>query len=143
MPRPTPRPPPVTITTFQVAGDATVYQADGTGTGDTATISGVGTITIETDGSYSFTPAANYNGSVPQVTYTLTDGSGTDDTSTLDISVTPVNDDFTDADETVAVAEDLDCSGLPVSDEHICTYDEGFLAELSGKAAAAVRAAFR
>jgi predicted hydrocarbon binding protein len=33
---------------------------------------------------------------------------------------------------TVAVAEDLDCSGLPVCDEEICTYDEGFLAGLLG-----------
>ena len=31
---------------------------------------------------------------------------------------------------TLTVAEDLDCSGLPVSDETICTYDEGFLAGL-------------
>ncbi|MDX9973639.1 MAG: V4R domain-containing protein, partial [FCB group bacterium] len=29
---------------------------------------------------------------------------------------------------TITVAEDLDCSGLPVCDEEICTYDEGFLA---------------
>ena len=28
---------------------------------------------------------------------------------------------------TLTVAEDLDCSGLPVSDETICTYDEGFI----------------
>jgi hypothetical protein len=28
----------------------------------------------------------------------------------------------------VAVHEDLDCSGLPNSDEEVCTYDEGFLA---------------
>lgn len=27
----------------------------------------------------------------------------------------------------LTVAEDLDCSGLPVSDESICTYDEGFI----------------
>lgn len=31
---------------------------------------------------------------------------------------------------TVTVAEDLDCSGLPVCDEEICTYDEGFIAGL-------------
>ena len=30
----------------------------------------------------------------------------------------------------VTVAEDLDCSGLPVSSEEICTYDEGFIAGL-------------
>lgn len=30
----------------------------------------------------------------------------------------------------VTVAEDLDCSGLPVCSEEICTYDEGFIAGL-------------
>lgn len=38
---------------------------------------------------------------------------------------------------TLTVAEDLDCSGLPVSDEEICNYDEGFISglllEYSGK----------
>jgi predicted hydrocarbon binding protein len=38
---------------------------------------------------------------------------------------------------TLTVAEDLDCSGLPVTDETICTYDEGFisgvLSQYSGK----------
>jgi uncharacterized protein len=29
---------------------------------------------------------------------------------------------------TLAVAEDLDCSGLPFTDEVICQYDEGFIA---------------
>jgi predicted hydrocarbon binding protein len=31
---------------------------------------------------------------------------------------------------TLTLAEDLDCSGLPASDETICTYDEGFLSGL-------------
>ena len=73
-----------------MAGDATVYTA-----GQTATIAGMGTLTIDADGSYTFTPAANYNGPVPVATYTVTDGSA-GDTSTLTISVTPVDDDFTD-----------------------------------------------
>jgi predicted hydrocarbon binding protein len=30
----------------------------------------------------------------------------------------------------VTVAEDLDCSGLPMCSEEICTYDEGFIAGL-------------
>ena len=38
---------------------------------------------------------------------------------------------------TLTVAEDLDCSGLPICDETICTYDEGFISgllqEYSGK----------
>ncbi len=31
---------------------------------------------------------------------------------------------------TLTVAEDLDCSGLPVCEETVCTYDEGFIAGL-------------
>jgi len=31
---------------------------------------------------------------------------------------------------TLTLAEDLDCSGLPTSDETICTYDEGFISGL-------------
>ena len=38
---------------------------------------------------------------------------------------------------TLTVAEDLDCSGLPVCEETVCTYDEGFISglllEFSGK----------
>ena len=61
---------PVTVTQFQVAGDPTVYTA-----GQTATIAGVGTLRSTANGSYTFTPAANFNGVVPVATYTLTDGS--------------------------------------------------------------------
>ncbi|MDF1615068.1 V4R domain-containing protein [Desulfurivibrio dismutans] len=32
----------------------------------------------------------------------------------------------------LAVAEDLDCSGLPVSNEMLCTFDEGLLAGVFG-----------
>ena len=38
---------------------------------------------------------------------------------------------------TLTVGEDLDCSGLPITDEVVCVYDEGFVAgimeEFSGK----------
>ena len=57
---------------------------------------------IGANGAYTFTPDANYNGTVPTVSYTVTDGSGNNVTSTLNISVTPVNDNFTDANETVS-----------------------------------------
>ena len=56
--------------------------------GTTATIAGVGTITMAANGDYTFTPNANWNGTVPQVSYTTNTGS----TSTLDITVTPVDD---------------------------------------------------
>ncbi len=32
----------------------------------------------------------------------------------------------------LTIAEDLDCSGLPPTDEVVCTYDEGFLAGVMG-----------
>jgi predicted hydrocarbon binding protein len=28
---------------------------------------------------------------------------------------------------TITMAEDLDCSGIPICDEQVCTYDEGFI----------------
>ncbi|QKH33735.1 retention module-containing protein [Achromobacter pestifer] len=58
--------------------------------GNTAYIAGVGSILINADGSYTFTPDADWNGAVPQVTYTVTDGSVTT-SSTLDIGVLSVN----------------------------------------------------
>ncbi|MEK8048600.1 beta strand repeat-containing protein, partial [Ideonella margarita] len=96
---------PVTVTTFSVAGLAGTFNA-----GQTATITGVGTLTIDANGDYSFTPDANFNGAVPVVSYTTTDGSS-DDSSTLSISVTPADDAFTDADETIFVAEDTTLNG--------------------------------
>ncbi|WP_170288749.1 cadherin-like domain-containing protein, partial [Pseudomonas moorei] len=77
----------------------------------TATIANVGTLVIGANGAYTFTPDANYNGAVPTVTYTVTDGSGADVTSTLNISVTPVDDSFTDLSESVTTAEDSAISG--------------------------------
>jgi uncharacterized protein len=45
------------------------------------------------------------------------------------IGVLEIEDIQTDTLEmTLTVAEDLDCSGLPVSDQTWCDYDEGFLA---------------
>lgn len=34
---------------------------------------------------------------------------------------------------TLTVSEDLDCSGLPVTDETVCVYDEGFIAGILEK----------
>ncbi|WP_176090516.1 VCBS domain-containing protein, partial [Achromobacter anxifer] len=59
--------------------------------GATANIVGVGLLIIKTDGSYVFTPNANWNGVVPQVTYTVTDGTAKV-SSTLNIDILPVND---------------------------------------------------
>ncbi|HCY86013.1 MAG TPA: 4-vinyl reductase [Desulfobacteraceae bacterium] len=51
--------------------------------------------------------------------------------STLKIGILRVeHSDMDKMEFTLTVAEDLDCSGLPVTNETICTYDEGFLAGL-------------
>jgi VCBS repeat-containing protein len=97
---------PVSVVSFTLAGDPTTYAA-----GQVATVAGQGTVMLRTDGSYTFTPALDWNGTFPVVSYTITDGSGTDDTSTLAITVTPASDDFTDADETLTVTEDSGATG--------------------------------
>jgi gliding motility-associated-like protein len=61
-------------------------------TGTLVTIPNIGKIVVNTNGSYTFTPAANYNGTVPTVDYAISDGNGGTATSTLNITVTPVND---------------------------------------------------
>lgn len=88
---------PVSVVSFQVAGNPYAFSA-----GQTATITGVGSILINADGTYTFTPASNYNGTAPVVTYKLTDGTNTV-SSTLAITVTPVTDGFTDKSEVVIV----------------------------------------
>src|SRR5450830_995690 len=71
----------LTVATFTVDGNT--YAA-----GKVAFIEGVGSITIGTDGAYAFTPVKDFNGEVPQIGYTTNTGSS----STLDVTVTPVND---------------------------------------------------
>jgi len=76
-----------TVESFQIDsdGDGVVetYNA-----GDTVTISGVGELTLEGDGSYSFTPVADWSGLVPLVTY---EAEGVSQ-NLLNIQVTPVSD---------------------------------------------------
>ncbi|MCU7988862.1 retention module-containing protein, partial [Shewanella sp. SW24] len=84
----------LSVVSFTVNGDTVTA-------GTTVSLEG-GSLVINTDGSYTFTPNANWNGQVPVITYTTNTGS----TATLTINVTPVTDGFTDADETLTVAED-------------------------------------
>jgi VCBS repeat-containing protein len=74
----------LTVTQFSING--TTYAA-----GSVADITGVGTVTIQTNGDYTFTPVANWSGSAPSVVYTATDGSDAS-TGLLALKVTPVAD---------------------------------------------------
>ncbi|MDN6873934.1 retention module-containing protein [Pseudomonas citronellolis] len=101
----------LSVSSYSVAGFSGNIAA-GTGT----TIVGVGSIVIKADGSYSFTPDANYHGAVPQITYTTNTGAS----STLDITVNSVND--------LPVAENANKSTLedtPVSGQVVASDVDG------------------
>jgi Ca2+-binding RTX toxin-like protein len=64
--------------------------------GDTLSILGVptathGTVSVNADGTITYTPDANYNGP-DTITYTVTDPAGNTATSTVAVTVNPVND---------------------------------------------------
>ncbi|GAM69996.1 T1SS secreted agglutinin RTX [Vibrio sp. JCM 19236] len=80
----------LTVATFKVAGDGTTYNA-----GMTAIIAGIGSITLNANGSYEFVPVADFNGDVPTITYTTNTGVS----DTLDIDVAP------QADPTITVSD--------------------------------------
>ena len=102
------------LTSFQV-------DADGNGTsesytpGDTVTLrdadgNTLGTLTIEEDGSYDFTPASNYAGNVPTVTYTIAESGGgsASITQALNFAITKVADaPSLEANKTVSTNEDV------------------------------------
>ena len=96
----------LTVTTYSVDtngdGVAEVFAA-----GATATINGVGTLVLNADGSFTFTPAADYVGAVPVVNYTITDGTGLTDSAQLVLGpVQAVDDSPRAADDTARTDED-------------------------------------
>ena len=91
----------LTITDYAIAGVSGVQTP-----GAAVSIPGVGAIRINADGSYEFAPANNFNGSVPLITYTVADGNGGTDTSTLQLTFSPVNDAPAGADDTITIDED-------------------------------------
>ncbi len=100
---------PLTVTEFVVGG--TTYTA-----GNTANIPGVGTLVIRTDGTYTFTPEQNYNGSVPAATYTVSNGTE-GDTADLSIFITPVNDVPVAVADAYSTSEDTPVSGNLASND--------------------------
>lgn len=52
----------------------------------------IGTLLLRANGSYTFTPASNYSGPVPELSYTVKDPGGKTASAKLKISITPVND---------------------------------------------------
>ncbi len=96
----------LTLTNFTVAGVAGTFNA-----GQTASIPNIGTIQINSNGSYTFTPVANYNGTVPVISYLATDANGGSDIGDLSISITPVNDAPVAFNETTSTPQDMPLIG--------------------------------
>jgi VCBS repeat-containing protein len=78
-------------------------------------IDSVGTLTIAADGAYSFVPAADANGVVPPITYTVADGSGATTTSTLQITVRAVDDAPVASAAPIVTPEDTSATGTIVA----------------------------
>jgi VCBS repeat-containing protein len=64
-----------------------------------------GTLTLNANGSFVYTPTANYNGP-DSFTYRASDGTLTSNLATVSLTVTPVNDAPTAVDDTYSTAED-------------------------------------
>ena len=90
------------VVQFVVSGVAGTFTA-----GSTATIPSVGALTINSDGSFAFTPATDYSGAVPSTTYTISDTLNATATATLSFAnVTPINDAPAGTDATLTAMED-------------------------------------
>ncbi|RJT23349.1 Ig-like domain-containing protein [Buttiauxella izardii] len=77
---------PLTVTQFSVAGQTVAA-------GSSVTLAGVGAFTLRSDGSYTLTPVADWNGVVPIITYSINDAlNGGNATNTLTIIIAPVAD---------------------------------------------------
>ncbi|MCF6391655.1 cadherin-like domain-containing protein, partial [Mycobacterium sp. MBM] len=69
-----------------------------------------GTLTLNTDGSFTYTPNADFNGA-DSFTYTATDGTATSSVATVSITVDPVNDTPVTAGDTFTTDEDTVLNG--------------------------------
>ena len=102
--------------TVSLLANYSVVVSSFTAVSGTYTTAQGGTISIATDGSYVYTPAANFTG-IATVDYTITDGSLTD-TATLTITVSSVNDapvlSFTNT--LTNIAENSAMAGMVVTD---------------------------
>ena len=81
--------------------------------GDDLTVTGAtaasGTVVIEADGTLTYTPNADFNGT-DTITYTIDDGEGGTSTATVEVTVAPVND--APVAGTIAAQSDLDADAI-------------------------------
>ena len=80
--------------------------ADGDPLSVTAASAGAGIVTINADGTLTYTPAANFNGS-DMISYTISDGQGGTSTATVAVTVASVNDTPVAANDSASTQEDV------------------------------------
>ena len=73
-----------------------------------------GTLTLNANGSFTYTPDADYNGP-DSFTYRVNDGTANSNIATVSLTVTPVNDAPVAADVTTTTAEDTPLNGTLVA----------------------------
>jgi VCBS repeat-containing protein len=83
-----------------------------------------GTVTLNANGSFSYTPAANYNGP-DSFTYRASDGAAESATVTVSLTVTPVNDAPVVSDQAFSVGLVLALPGTTVGTVQATDVDEG------------------
>jgi len=115
----------ITVTQFVVEGKS--YNA-----GQTVTFDKIGELTLNADGTYHFVPATNWNGTVPTVTYTISDGQGGTASAELVITITP------DANPSISIKDENGGSENPnnttdtlIEQGHVTVYEQG-LTDTSG-----------
>ena len=94
-----------------------------------------GSLVLASDGSYTYTPAANFNGT-DSVDYTVTDGSLTD-VGTLTINVTAVNDAPVAVDDSINAVEDTVFTSVIELDANDTDLDGDSLSVVAGTFATA------
>ena len=96
-----------------VNGNVLANDTDADGNTLTATLAdgpSHGALTLNSDGTFTYTPTANYNGT-DSFTYTATDGTATSNVASVAITVNPVNDTPTAVNNAFATNEDVQLSG--------------------------------
>jgi VCBS repeat-containing protein len=91
--------------TLSVSAANGVLANDSDPDGDSLTVTQSGALGINSDGSFTYSPAPNFNGQ-ETFSYTVSDGNGGTATATVTINVTPGNDAPTAASDAYTVAED-------------------------------------
>ncbi|WP_246335774.1 beta strand repeat-containing protein [Azomonas macrocytogenes] len=98
-----------TVLTSTLAGNDTP-SADGGNLWAKATDPQHGSVVVNPDGTFTYTPAPDYNGP-DSFTYTLTDGDGDTSTATVNLTVTPVNDLPVAVDDSVTTGKNTPVGG--------------------------------